>query len=178
MGLFKKKVKQDNLAANAELAQLLLEGEDMLQQLQVAHLEGWGLGSADSWGLDQTTGLLTWTFPDKVATAPAQILGSYSHNSGSWMWAWANQSILPEMSRDSLAVREWAEAGGHHSLAEPSRKADDSQVASLTAIAVRVTRAAGYYRGPGGSGYTVMTFGPVTLTAADGTTSSFAIDVQ
>ncbi|MFC9688912.1 DUF6882 domain-containing protein [Kribbella sp. NPDC056951] len=94
------------------------------------------------------------------------------------MWPWANQSILPELSRDSLAVREWAEANGHHGLTEASQKADESVAATLVAIAMRVTRATGFYRGPSGSGYTVMTFGPVTLTAADGTTSTFAIDLQ
>ncbi|MFC5024124.1 DUF6882 domain-containing protein [Streptomyces coeruleoprunus] len=29
---------------------------------------------------------MTWTFPDRTATAPAQILGSFSPASGSWLW--------------------------------------------------------------------------------------------
>lgn len=174
MGLFRRK---DKAAQQGEdLSVLLMQGEDMIGQLAQAHAS-WGLGTADHWGLDQTTGLITWTFPDKTATAPAQILGSYSPSGGTWMWAWANESILPAMSRDSLAVRTWAEANGHDAFTIPRPDADAEQAASLVAVAVRVTKATGYYRAPGERSTTVITFGPVTLTAADGTTSTFRIQV-
>jgi hypothetical protein len=39
----------------------------MIDRLARAHTS-WGLGSADRWGLDQRTGIITWTFPDKTAT--------------------------------------------------------------------------------------------------------------
>src|SRR5690349_15265689 len=58
-----------------DLGTLLLQGEDMINQLAQAHMS-WGLGAANRWGLDQSTGIITWTFPDKTATAPAQIIGS------------------------------------------------------------------------------------------------------
>ncbi|MGW7365450.1 DUF6882 domain-containing protein [Streptomyces sp. NPDC054841] len=138
----------------------------------------WGLGSADRWGLDQKTGLITWTFSDKVATAPAQILGSFSPASGSWPWAWANESILPEMSRDSRSVREWAEAHGHLALAQAKIDADEQAAATLAALAVRITGATGFYRGPGKNSVSIITFGPVTLTAADGSSSTFTIDIN
>ncbi|MGW3661325.1 DUF6882 domain-containing protein [Streptomyces sp. NPDC005151] len=137
----------------------------------------WGLGSADRWGLDQRTGIITWTFPDRTATAPAQLLGSYSSSSESWLWAWANESILPEMSRDARAVRDWAEANGHPALAEPKVKADEQKAAALAALAVRITKAAGFYRGPGSTSSAIITFGPVTLTTRDGSTSTFKIDI-
>jgi hypothetical protein len=122
MGLFKRANKPDSDAQavdQADLSTLLLQGEDMIDQLARAHMS-WGLGSADRWGLDQRTGLITWTFPEKTATAPAQILGSFSPSSGSWLWAWANKSILPEMSRDARIVRDWAEA--HGPAPSPKRK--------------------------------------------------------
>ena len=79
-----------------DLSTLLLQGKEMWQQFASAHAQGWGLGTADRWGLDQQTGLITWTFPDRVAVAPAQILGSFhSSEQSSWQWAWANPSILP-----------------------------------------------------------------------------------
>ncbi|MEV7523557.1 DUF6882 domain-containing protein [Streptomyces sp. NPDC091371] len=161
-------------AEPADLSTLLLQGEDMIEQLARAHVS-WGLGSADRWGLDQRTGLITWTFPDKTATAPAQILASFSPSSGSWLWAWANESILPEMSRDARGVREWAEAHGHHGLTRPEVDADEQVAATLAALAVRITRAAGFYRAPGGNSVAIITFGPVTLTAVDGTTSTVNI---
>lgn len=178
MGLFKR-APADNTAASPSgpgLSELLMQGEDMLEQLAEAH-RTWGLGTADRWDLDQTTGIISWTFPDKVATAPAQIIGSYAPRDGSWLWAWANPSILPEMSRASARVRDWAAANGHPALAEAKLEADESMVDTLSALALRITEATGFYRAPTGASYTVMTFGAVTLTAADGTMSTFAIEI-
>ncbi|MFD0854654.1 DUF6882 domain-containing protein, partial [Actinomadura adrarensis] len=90
----------------ADLATLLAQGEDMIDQLARAHMS-WGLGSADRWGLDQQTGVITWTFPDRTATAPAQLIASHNASTASWLWAWANSSILDTMSRDAHTVRDW-----------------------------------------------------------------------
>lgn len=71
MGLFKRANKPDSAAQavdQADLSTLLLQGEDMIDQLARAHMS-WGLGSADRWGLDQRTGLITWTFPEKTRPA-------------------------------------------------------------------------------------------------------------
>jgi hypothetical protein len=46
------------------------------------------------------------------------------------------------------------------------------------ALAVRLTKATGFYRGPGGNSVSIITFGPVTLTAADGSTSTFNINID
>ncbi len=148
----------------------------MMGRLAEAH-QTWGLGTADQWGLDQTTGRITWTFPDKTASAPAQILATYNPSAGSWLWAWANNSVLPSMSKDALAVRQWAEANGQDSLVTPQLSADDEMANTLTAISIRVTRATGFYRGQGTS-MPVITFGPVTLSPADGESSTFTIRVE
>ncbi|MFD0632770.1 DUF6882 domain-containing protein [Catenulispora yoronensis] len=98
--------------SDEELSTMIAQGEDMIAQLGAVHAGEWGLGGADRWDLDQESGLITWTFPDKIATAPAQILGSYHVEAGSWRWAWANAGILPGLSRDSVRVREWGRRTG------------------------------------------------------------------
>lgn len=158
------------------LAHMLFQGESMIEQLAQAH-QSWGLGTADRWDLDQRTGLISWTFPHGVASAQAQILASYNPSAGSWLWSWANQSILPGMSRDSHAVREWGEANGAGAFTQPKVDVDDETAASLAAVAVAVTRATGFYRGTGGAAVPIITFGAITLTASDGTTKQFAIEV-
>jgi hypothetical protein len=161
-----------------DLGTLLLQGEEMIEQLARAHLS-WGLGSADRWGLDQRTGTITWTFPDKTATAPAQIIGSYNPSTTSWVWAWANESILPGMSRDSLALRDWGEAHGQAALTQPRiDNVDESMAASLSALALRITRATGFYRGTGSASIPIITFGAITLTTNNGDSSTFTIDVS
>ena len=78
----------------------------------VAEHRSWRLGAAARWDLDQRTGLISWTFPDKVATAPAQITASRGPRADSWRRAWANSTILRELSRDSRAIRDWALTNG------------------------------------------------------------------
>lgn len=158
------------------LAEMLFEGEGMIEQLAHAH-QTWGLGTADRWNLDQRTGLISWTFPDKVATAPAQIVASYNPTAGSWLWSWANQTILPAMSQASHTVREWGMANSFTALTEPKLDVDDETAASLAAFAVRITRATGFYRGTGHAAIPIITFGEVTLTSRDGSTSNFTIEV-
>jgi hypothetical protein len=167
----------DQALDQADLSTLLLQGEDIIGQLARAH-QSWGLGSADRWDLDQTTGLIRWTFPDKTASALAQILASFSPASNSWMWAWANPSILPKMSRDARSLRQWGDAHGQQLFSRPKFDADEQTAATLVALAVRITRATGLYRGPAPNTYVIITFGPITLTNADGTTSSVTINID
>lgn len=159
-----------------DLATVIGQGSDVVEQLATAY-QGWGLGTADRWDLDQTTtGTISWTFPDKVASAPAQILASSNPAAGSWRWAWANDSILPDLSRDSRALRDWGDAQGHAFLVNPQVEVDDDLADTLTAIAVRVSRATGVYRGQGAS-MPIITFGEVTLTPTEGEPTTFSIAV-
>ena len=116
-------------------------------------------------------------FPDRTATAAAQILGSHSRGAGSWLWAWASDGILPEMSRDAAAVRDWGAAHDHAALTTPKLVADEQQAATLATLALRISRASGFYRGTGGASIPFITFGPVTITDSDGNESTFAINV-
>ncbi|ANZ21551.1 hypothetical protein SNOUR_41615 [Streptomyces noursei ATCC 11455] len=181
MGFFKRNAKLDSAPTQGRdaegLSTLLLQGEDMIDQLARAHMS-WGLGSADRWGLDQRTGTITWTFPDKTATAQAQILGSWSPTASSWQWAWANDSILPELSQDACTVRDWAAAHGHDALAAQQVEADEQMAGTLAALSVRITNAVGFYRGVGATSVVMITFGPVMLVAQDGSTSTFTIDIE
>jgi hypothetical protein len=166
--------------ASTDLSTLLLQGEDMIGQLAEAHL-AWGLGSAQRWELDQTNGLIVWYFPDRTATAAAQVIGTWLPASRSWLWAWANNSVPPELARDSRAVRDWAEEHGHRSLTVPKVEANKDKAATMAALAVRITGATGFYRGAGESDadpVPMFIFGPVTIVTNDGRTSVFEIEVS
>ena len=162
----------------ADLGTLLLEGQDMIEQTGRAHAEAWGLGSADRWDLDQTTGLLRFTFPDRVAEAPAQILGTYSPNGETWVWAWANASLLPDLRKDSEHVRAWGEQNGADLLTTAKLPLDAEQAADVAAFAFRISKATGFYRAPAGAAQVFLTFGPVTLTDSNGDQETFAISVE
>lgn len=177
MPLFRRtpKPSQDE---GLSLADALLQGTDMLGRTTAAHVDRWGLGTAERWDPDQAAGVLRWTFPDRVVEAPAQILGSYSPDGASWMWAWANQSLVEELCSASAAVRTWGEQRGHAALMTPVLEGvSDEQVADLTAIAFRISEATGFYRAPAGRSVLHVTFGTVVITASDGRSESFSIHV-
>ena len=54
------------------------------------------------WFFDQDTALLTFTFPERVVVTPFQFLGSHNAKAGTWMWAWADDSINPRLKADSV----------------------------------------------------------------------------
>jgi hypothetical protein len=154
-------------AGPQDINELFKAGRDLIGTLAEAH-SGWGCGTAERWGLDQTTGLITWTFPDRIATAPTQILASYNRPKGSWMWAWANESILPPLRRDAERIRDWALGNGHPELAEPLISADEDQASDLSALAVLITKATGFYNPVNSVVVPIITFGKVTIAPRGG----------
>ncbi|HEX4018049.1 MAG TPA: hypothetical protein VHX15_15045 [Frankiaceae bacterium] len=150
----------------------------MIQRSVQAHVARWGLGSADRWDLDQTTGVIRWTFADKIVEAPAQFTGTYSARGRSWMWAWANDTLLPAMCRTSGEVRRWGEANGHVFLQRPQVEASAEQAEDIAAIAFRISRATGFYRAPAGASVLYLTFGTVTITPTGGAPEEFSIGVE
>jgi hypothetical protein len=149
-------------AASHDIDELFDAGRALIGKLAEAH-SGWGCGRSERWGLDQTTGEITWIFPDRIATAPAQILASYNRPKGSWMWAWANESILPPLRRDASRVRDWALANGHPELAEPLLPADERRASDLSALAALITRAKGFYNPASSAVVPIITFGDVRI---------------
>jgi hypothetical protein len=108
----------------------------------------------------------------------AQILGSFDASTESWLWAWANSSIRAEMSRDSRVVRAWGERHGQAAFAQGRVRAGAEKAETLFAVAVRITRAAGCYRGSGYAAVPYLTFGDVTVRTADGEPSVFRVELE
>ncbi len=157
-------------ALEGELNELLNHGNDLAQRATAANIE-WGLGSADRFELDQETGLVTFTWPDRVATAPFQLLGSYAHRPGTWLWSWANEGVLPAVKADSLRLRDYGIEHGHDLLRSEHLHlaAEDGDCLALLGIALASTSS--FYRAPGERAITYLTFGDVTITHASGETT-------
>lgn len=177
MALFRRKDEQRSEPAIG-VGELLLQGRDMIHQTAQAHDARWGLSEAERWDLDQTSGTIRWTFGDRVAEAPAQILGTFSPTSGTWLWAWANDSLLPSVRTTSEEVRSWGERNGQTMLTTPKLALTENQVADLVGIAFRLARASGFYRATAGQAQIHLTFGTVTITTDSGEVEEFNIRVD
>ena len=169
---------KDVVEVKAGVGELLLQGQAMIEQTAQAHRLRWGLGSSDRWDLDQTTGIIRWTFPEKIAEAPAQLLGTYSTTHATWLWAWGNSSIQPGLREASESVRRWGESNEQPFLTTAQLEVTEEQVADLVAIAFRLTRATGFYRSAADATIPYITFGPVKTTWSDGRTDTFTVNVE
>ena len=106
-----------------------------------------------------------------------QIIGSHHAELRDWAWAWALDAVPPPLRRDAEAARAFGERTGTAFLTTPRLEVDTEGAEDMAALAFRVTRASGFYRGPGASS-TYFTFGDVTITEADGATRTFRISPE
>lgn len=134
-------------------------------QLKTEGHKAWGLGSFDRWSIEQEVGNLVFTDADgTTALAPAQIIGSFSTQDNSWLWAWDNPSIADDLK---VHARQLKDYGNKHSITKlTSRKwtGTEDDAWAMVALAVKLCDAQGAYRGPAGSSYLFMTFGEVKVS--------------
>ncbi len=67
-----------------------------------------GMGSYQRFNLDQTRAVMEFFNDGELKlSARAQIVGSYSSNSDTWLWSWENESLLPGVTKDLEHVRQF-----------------------------------------------------------------------
>jgi hypothetical protein len=109
------------------------------------------------WDYDQETGLLTFSNDGVPAViADIEMIGSLSTVSETWLWSWANFSLLANVRARITAVREFGEDKRFPHLTIPKWQADEVLGWEVSAIAAHVLGAKGVYRVPSGSGFLFM----------------------
>ena len=165
MSFFEEIVGQHDDDGETPAFKAIVEGSMEGLRLQTqAHQSGWRLGKSTRWDFSQDTGELVFTFPDTIARAKAQIIGSFDSAKGTWMWAWANASVDSALARDALRVREYGEQHRIRRLTAPSWRAVEGDAWCMTALANRLCESNGAYRGPAGTTFVFFTFGEVQLS--------------
>jgi hypothetical protein len=115
----------------------------------------------ERWDIDQGAGTLRLsTDAGRAVVAPVQIVGTIDLASGTWLWAWANRSIARPLVAHAAAVREHGRAHGLKPLTERKWEATEDDGWRMTALAVKLSGAAGAYRVRAGGGVLFMTVGP------------------
>src|SRR3569832_144731 len=96
----------ENLGGALDFDTLLrVSMEELLFNTQ-AHQDNWLFGKEEQWNLDPGQGELVFTFPGRLVTAPAQIIGSYDAQPGVWTWRWANPSNPEALTTHALYLKE------------------------------------------------------------------------
>jgi len=161
-----------------ELETLLLQGRELIEQTTRSHSERWGLGTAKRWALNQDEGRIMWSFDDHVASAPAQILGSWNNKVGSFVWAWDNETIRAPLCETADMVRAFGVENEVSALRTSPLKVDDEQVRDLVALAFRLGGCTGLYHPFDGQLATYIAFGAVTVEESGGRVSTFDLAAE
>lgn len=136
-------------------------------KLKTGAQTAWGFGKFDSWSLDQDKGDLVFSNNDgTTAVCPAQIVGTYDTTAKTWLWAWANPSIVDTLKADSLRVKAYGVTNHIEKLTNAEWPCDESDAWAMAALAVKLCGSQGAYRGPAGSTYVFISFGTVKLSKA------------
>ena len=126
---------------------------DHLVQLQQALETKFHLSSYKHYGWSQPNNQLLLSTNGQVKViATIQFVGDVSHISHTWLWAWANPSVLPSMRNEVRKVKAFGERNKFSKLTKDEWRADDSDGWDMTAIAATVLHAKGAYRSPGKNG--------------------------
>lgn len=121
------------------------------------------IGASD-WFLDQDERVITFTSPEGiVATAPAQIAGTYNTEDNTWLWAWRNSSIDPALTAHSTIVRQYGERRKIAELTTAKLEISEEKAWELAALTCKLGQFQGVYRGPSGPTMVFITFGGVQL---------------
>jgi hypothetical protein len=158
-----------------ELETLVVQGHAEIERTTQEHAARWGLGTAQRWALDQTDGRIVWAFADHVASAPAQILGSWNSQVSSYVWSWDNASIADHLCTTAASVRAFGTEHGIAALGSSPLELDEARVRDVVALAFQVGGCTGLYHPFDGTLATYIAFGPVTLEEAGGRTSTFEV---
>ena len=121
------------------------------------------LGKAD-WKADLQKGIIEFISSDGIrALCSLQIIGTYVLENHSWLWSWANSSIIHSLQTHSILVKNYGETNAIRILTTPRIQCEESQAWEFVAIACKLGNSQGAYRGPHEGTFVFMTFDNVQL---------------
>lgn len=116
----------------------------------------YGLGEMKRWWFEQAAEQLQFFDGNDKLVLLAKVvdIGSYSPKSNTWKWAWGNPSVLPDLRKKALSLRELEAVTGFDLFGLENAFAIDGEGMAweLAAISIRHLDAIGCYRSPSSSG--------------------------
>lgn len=123
---------------------------DELDRKQDALFLEYGIGTFEDFLFDQTTGKIHFKDEKGRTKLEADVtpLGTFSSETATWLWAWANDSFLPALREKATRLKKLSDKTGKPHFAQRRIKATEIRAWRLAGICVKHLRAQGCYRIP------------------------------
>jgi hypothetical protein len=142
--------KQDDEA----FSKLLSDATAYLRERQEHLYSRYNLGGYQRYDWDQDSGQLIFSDDGRArVVADFEFVGSISTRSDTWLWSWANTSILASVTHRARQVRAYGDAHRYLKLASACWKAEEADGWEMTAITAYLIGGAGAYRSPEDRGF-------------------------
>jgi hypothetical protein len=145
---------REHIAATAKLLDSSIPYLQARQRELETHFR---LGTYPRYDWDQESAELV--FSDRgtpKVIANIQFVGSVSTRSRSWLWSWANPSLLEPAKSKIRMVREYGDRHSLLKLACAYWSADEEDGWEMTAVSAYLLKAKGVYRSPDERGFTFL----------------------
>lgn len=144
---------------NEQYDSLIEAAYGYLRQQQEQTRLAFNIGSYELYDYDQETGKLVFSSDGHARViTDFQAVGSVSTRSNTWLWAWANDSILPDVCQAAERARAFGESEQITEVMEPYWPADETDGWAMTALTAYLVQAKGGYRCPDEHGFLYVVF--------------------
>lgn len=142
-----------------EFEKLIEESTAYLQACNDRSNRGFGIGDYARYDCDLIRNEIWWSSAEGPRVrAKLTIVGSWSTESETWLWAWANPHLGGVEIGPIEKVRAFGEEGGISKLTERKWKADKVDGWEMTSVAARLLESQGAYCSPNRSGYLFLLY--------------------
>ena len=152
--------------SDREYNNLLLDCIREVTEKNAVLVDRYGIGHV-RWDLDQEIGDLVFS-DNGIPKVKAKVVvaGTYSLEFGTWLWGWANTSILKHLTNDALRVKTYGELHGIPDLVERKTEATEGEAWGFAALSCRILDGKGVYMGPAGNTYVFMVMTQIDILTA------------
>lgn len=150
MGIFEKIFGQLAIPSSHNKYNQMLN--NCIEEIKIKnkHLQdNYGFGLYDRWDMCQGDGRLIFSENGEAKViCDITMLGSYSTASKTWLWSWANDSIVPELKYDMEKVKEYGKQYSFEDLIDDKFETDEPGAWAMAALATKILGGKGIYRAP------------------------------
>jgi hypothetical protein len=149
---------------NAEASAFITTAFDEMIVQHRVHATTWPHGKERGWTADLSAGVIMFKFDgNKTGTAHFQTVGVYNETTGSFTWAWSNDSLPSAQRKHAKLAKKWGFSHKHASFLDKTVQCSMADAWNFAAVTRKVANAQSVYRGRVGNEFIFMTTDEVHL---------------